>query len=121
MTYRDGVGLVTLLARCRELRREATDAEALLWDLLRGRQLAGAKFRRQHQFGRYILDFYCHASRLAIEVDGAHHASQAEQDAERTSYLEAHGLRVVRFTNRDVLLETETVLQAIWSAVAEST
>ncbi|MGE5599382.1 MAG: endonuclease domain-containing protein, partial [Bacteroidota bacterium] len=57
-----------LLQRCRELRQSATDAEQLLWELIRNRQLLGAKFRRQHPVGPFILDFYCHEAKLAIEL-----------------------------------------------------
>ncbi len=118
-TYRAGQPSVTLLARCRELRQHATDAEALLWSLLRGRQL-GVKFRRQHQFGPYILDFYCPACRLVVEADGGQHGTDAgmADDAARTRFLAEHGLRVLRFTNREILRETEAVLQAIWQAVS---
>ncbi|MEK7751746.1 MAG: endonuclease domain-containing protein, partial [Acidobacteriota bacterium] len=61
------------MERRRRLRREATDAESLLWRLLRGRQLAGEKFRRQHQVGPYILDYYCPSQKIAIEADGGQH------------------------------------------------
>jgi very-short-patch-repair endonuclease len=62
------------LARVRELRCNATDAEHLMWQLLRNRQLDGWKFRRQHPVGKYILDFYCHEAHLAVELDGSQHA-----------------------------------------------
>jgi very-short-patch-repair endonuclease len=115
--FRDNEARVTLLARCRELRRSATNAERLLWQLLRARQIAGAKFRRQHQFGPYILDFYCHERKLAIEVNGAHHATEVERDEARTHYLESRGLRVIRFTNREALRETESLLNRVWDEV----
>jgi very-short-patch-repair endonuclease len=118
-TYRDDAARVSLLERCRELRRSATNAEALLWLLLRARQIAGAKFRRQHQFGRFILDFYCHEAKLAIELDGAHHSSRPARaaDAARSAYLESRGIRVVRFANDEVLDRTEGVITRIWNAV----
>src|SRR5262249_50594163 len=80
-----------LLQRCPPRRRGATNAEQLLGQLLRDRQLAGAKFRRQHPLRGYILDFYCHDARLAIELDGSGHAKppQAAYDAERTRALQA--------------------------------
>ena len=108
-----------LLQRCRELRRGGTDAESLLWQFLRSRQLAGAKFRRQHPLRGYILDFYCHEARLAVELDGAGHAEpeQAASDAERTRILRAEGIRVLRFWNNEVLQRTEGVLEAIWEAL----
>ncbi|MBE7471163.1 MAG: DUF559 domain-containing protein [Anaerolineales bacterium] len=109
-----------LKARARELRRNATDAEKLLWQLLRNRQLAGAKFRRQYPLGGFILDFYCHEARLALELDGSQHAQpeQAQYDAARTQALTAEGIRVLRFWNNEVLQQTESVLEAIWEAVA---
>ncbi len=108
-----------LLAHCRELRKNATDAEALLWRLLRNSQVADAKFRRQHPAAGYILDFYCHEARLAIEVDGGGHLDekQAAYDATRTAALEAAGIRVLRFWNHEVLQQTEAVLKCIWDAV----
>ena len=101
--------------RVSELRREATDAERSLWKLLRGRQLAGHKFRRQHEFGGFVLDFYCAEVRLAIEVDGGQHFSEegAARDDERTRFLEANGIRVLRFTNTEVLHELDAVGEAI--------
>ena len=120
-TYHGEESRVTLLELCRRLRRSATDAETLLWRLLRDRQVAGAKFRRQHQFGPYILDFYCHERSLVVEVDGGQHAWPAgsRADGKRSAYLENHGMRVLRFSDRDVLLETESVLQTIWDEVAK--
>lgn len=108
-----------LLARARALRQTATDAENLLWKLLRNRQVNGAKFRRQQPFGSYILDFYNFEARLAIELDGGGHAEpkQARHDAERTKALNAAGIRVIRFWNHEVLKETEAVLRVIWEAV----
>ncbi|HNT26453.1 MAG TPA: DUF559 domain-containing protein, partial [Anaerolineales bacterium] len=108
-----------VLARCRELRQNATQAEQLLWELLRDRQLGEAKFRRQHPLGGYILDFYCHEARLCIELDGGGHLEekQARYDEQRTRQLEALGVQVLRFWNRAVLQETEAVLQAIWEAL----
>ncbi len=118
-TYHGGRSWVTLLERCRGLRMTATDAEALLWRLLRAHQVGGAKFRRQHQYGPYILDFYCHERGLCVEIDGGQHATPdgVAKDAERTRYLEESGLRVLRFSNREVLGETESVLGRVWEAV----
>ena len=101
--------------RVRELRRESTDAEHVLWRLLRGRQLAGHKFRRQHEFGGFVLDFFCADAHLAIEVDGGQHFSEegAARDHERTQFLEANGIRVLRFTNTEILSELGAVGEAI--------
>jgi very-short-patch-repair endonuclease len=110
-----------LLERARALRRDATDAEQLLWSLLRNRQFLGLRFRRQHPLRGYVLDFYCHEAKLGIELDGRQHAQpeQAARDAQRTRDLQEHGIRVVRFWNHEVLKETRAVLEAIMSAVEE--
>ena len=105
----------------RGLRRESTDAERRLWQHLRDRQLAGVKFRRQHQFGPYILDLYCAERRVAIEADGGQHYSDdgETKDARRTEYLEAQGVQVLRFTNLEILRETEAVLETIRRSLEE--
>lgn len=101
------------------LRKEMTDAERKLWHRLRGNQL-GAKFRRQHPFEDYILDFVCLELRLVIEVDGAQHAQATAKDAARTSTLEHAGFRVLRFWNNEVLTQTEAVLKRIAAAISSS-
>jgi very-short-patch-repair endonuclease len=103
------------LERARSLRRSLTDAERELWSHLRGARLGGFRFRRQHLDPPYVLDFYCHAAKLVVELDGSQHTDQA--DAARTRALEARGLRVIRFWNNDVLSNTEAVLEAILSAL----
>ena len=95
------------------LRKNQTDAETLLWRRLRNRQLGGFKFRRQHSFPPYIVDFVCIDKRLVIELDGGQHASTAEADERRTKFLEQKGFRVVRFWNNDALGNTESVLERI--------
>jgi very-short-patch-repair endonuclease/restriction endonuclease S subunit len=110
-----------LLAFARELRRNETDAERLLWRLLRNRSLAGAKFRRQHPFPPYVLDFYCHELKLAIELDGGQHNLPEGRlhDKVRTAKLAEHGIRVLRFWNHEVLRDPESVLEAIYQAIVE--
>ena len=110
-TYRAGRRAVTHLDRTRRLRRDATDAERRLWRLLRSRRFAGFKFRRQHEFGPYILDFVCVAARLVIEADGGQHflPRGVEDDRTRDQYLAARGYRTVRFSDREILLEPSTV------------
>ncbi len=102
-------------ARARRLRRGATDAERTLWQRLRARRLGGLKFRRQHVVGRYILDFYCHECRLAVELDGGQHyeAEQRRRDDARTAFLEDRGVAVLRYSNLEALRETEAVLEDI--------
>ena len=102
----------------KELRKNLTPAEATLWKALQGGQLEGRKFRRQHSFGNYILDFYCPEEKLAVELDGRHHFSDAgfESDSERTTFLESHGIKVLRFENREIFENLDGVLQAIRNA-----
>lgn len=95
------------------------DAEQALWHLLRRRQISGVKFRRQHPFGDYILDFVCLENRLVIEVDGGQHVRQAEYDKNRTQKLQAAGFRVIRFWDTEVLKEIESVRERIWLVVRE--
>src|ERR1041385_2970629 len=94
----------------RDLRSTMTDAEQLLWNSLRNRQLEGVKFRRQHPVGRFILDFYASQHHLAIELDGRHHDNQTAQDADRTHHLESHGYSVLRFNNEEILINLPGVL-----------
>ena len=96
-----------------------TDAEARLWFNLRRHGTAGRKFRRQHPFGPFILDFYCADAHLVVELDGGQHfePAQAAYDAERTKFLETKGLRVLRFTNIEALMQTDAVLEVILGAL----
>ncbi|UCG99004.1 MAG: endonuclease domain-containing protein [Burkholderiales bacterium] len=93
------------------LRRQPTDAERLLWQRLRGEQL-GAKFRRQHPYLGYVLDFVCLERKLVIEVDGSQHA-ESETDEKRDRDLRASGFRVLRFWNNEVITQTDAVLERI--------
>src|SRR5579875_1484459 len=110
-----------LLEFARNLRKEQTDAEALMWSLLRGRRLAGRKFRRQHPVEPYVLDFYCHELQLAVELDGGQHNTPEgrQHDEKRSEFLTAKGIRVLRFWNHDVIQDTEVVLEAIWNAITD--
>jgi len=106
---------LALTQKARELRCNLTEAEQRLWGSLRGRQMCGVKFRRQHPIDLYIVDFYSHEARLVIEIDGGQHNEEVRllYDAERTTALEAKGIRVLRFWNHEVLAETEGVLECI--------
>ncbi len=97
----------------RQMRREPTPAEKLLWQKLRHKQLLGFKFRRQQAIDRFIVDFYCHEARLVVEVDGEIHDYSKEKDGIRQEFLESLGLRVVRFRNEDVVERMEGVLEDI--------
>jgi len=90
------------LRRARELRRGQTDAGGRLWGELRGRRLGGWKWRRQAPIGSFIVDFYCPAARLVVELDGSLHLDQVEYDRRRTQYLERVGLRVIRFGSENI-------------------
>jgi very-short-patch-repair endonuclease len=105
----------TLLNNRRELRNKLTSAEALLWNALQKSKLKGRKFRRQHSIDRYILDFYCPQERLAIELDGAHHYTipGAECDNERDEYLRNCYIKVLRFENKLVFENLQSVLNEI--------
>lgn len=110
--------VLELIEFARLLRQTATDAECVLWSCLRDRKMNGCKFRRQHPVRPYVLDFYCHALQLGVEVDGGQHYSDAglRNDAVRTDYLQRQGIRLLRFTNHDVLTNLEGVLRSIWQA-----
>jgi len=101
----------------REMRSDPTPAEEKLWQHIRKRRVGGYKFRRQHTIDRYIVDFYCSQARLVIEVDGSVHETRQEEDAERQTFLENLGLRVLRFSNGEVLQHIDAVLQAIDEAL----
>jgi very-short-patch-repair endonuclease len=101
----------------RTLRKNMTNAETLLWSRLRGKQVEGLQFYRQKIIGNYIVDFYCPKSRMIIEVDGGQHYSAEGQqmDAKRDAFISEAGLKVVRFSDREVLMNVDAVLEKIWS------
>lgn len=103
--------------RRRQLRRTQTDAERVFWAKVRNGQFFGVKFFRQYSIGPYILDFYCPATKLAVELDGGQHGlpEKREYDVDRTAYLNGHGIEVVRFWNNEVLLQIEGVLAELES------
>ncbi len=104
------------LERAQELRRNMTLAERRLWHRLRANRLDGFHFRRQQIIDGFIVDFYCHAVGLVVEVDGAMHDEQVEYDEERERVLQARGLRILRFRNEEVLRDIENVLTRIRAA-----
>ncbi len=101
--------------KAQKLRTSESEAEKKLWSLLRNRQLNGKKFRRQHPFGNYILDFYCHECRLAIELDGKHHLEieNKEYDKSRSVFLKEYGITVLRFWNHELMSNETEVIQKI--------
>lgn len=98
----------------RSLRTQPTKAEDILWRRLRDSRFHGAKFRRQVPFDRFVVDFYCHAAKLVVELDGKQHEWFAEYDAERTRVLESRGLSV---TNAEVESDLDAVLARIHGAL----
>ncbi len=103
-----------IFENAKHLRKNMTHAETVLWFQLRQKP-EGYKFRRQHPLGVYIIDFYCHKIKLAIEIDGSIHEVEhiKQNDLLRQKWIEENGIRVLRFTNKDVLETGELVLQAI--------
>ena len=101
--------------RARKLRKKMTNAEKILWSALRRKQLKGKRFRRQHPVDIFIVDFYCHESKLVIEVDGGIHkeTEQKEYDIGRSHELEKHGLKIIRFTNEQIKNDLPKTLQVI--------
>jgi very-short-patch-repair endonuclease len=111
-----------LKPKARQLRKHMTDSERVLWSRLRGKQLFEVQFYRQKPLGEYIVDFYAPRAKLVVEVDGSQHmaAEQAEKDDLRDAYLAAVGLRVLRFNSREVLKETDAVVEVIYRTIAEA-
>ena len=107
------------LRLAREMRREMTPEEAILWRYLRRNQLQGLHFRRQQVIDGFIVDFYCHAGGLVVEIDGGIHRAQHEYDAERDQALSALGLHILRIPNADVRRDVAAVLQRIAAAAAQ--
>lgn len=99
----------------REFRKNQTGAESRLWSVLRNRQLDGRKFRRQHTIGRFTVDFFCFEEKMVIELDGESHdnVSQVIYDQKRDSFFEKEGLKVIRFTNKEVYFDLNEVLNEI--------
>jgi very-short-patch-repair endonuclease len=96
-----------------ELRKELMPAERKLWATLRGNQLNGINFKRQHAIGKYVVDFCSPRAKLIIELDGSQHLEQEDYDNERTKYLEGLGYKVIRFWNNQVLSDMDGVISAI--------
>ena len=111
------------MSRARYLRKHPTKWERVLWRRLRNRNFAAYKFRRQHPIESYILDFYCPAAKLAIELDGGGHnyRNGVTRDRAREEFLACHGIAVLRFWNHQVREEPDSVLTAIWLALQRRT
>jgi very-short-patch-repair endonuclease len=99
-----------IILRAKSLRKIMTNAEKLLWTALKDKQLDGFKFRRQHPIWIFVADFYCHQAKLIVELDGAIHQQTKAKDLNRTAELEKFGIKVLRFTNEEVLENSNQVL-----------
>lgn len=104
---------VNLTQVAKELRKNSTEAENLLWRHLKAKRLEGLKFRRQEQIGRFIADFVCYERGIIVEADGGQHAVETEKDEERTQWLNSQGFTVLRFWNNEILTNIEGVLEVI--------
>jgi very-short-patch-repair endonuclease len=105
----------------RRLRKNMTESEQALWSRIRGKQLLGVQFYRQKPLGKYIVDFFAPKGKWAIEVDGSQHAEDyhAVKDKERDHYLSSLGIRVLRFISREVLKDTDAVIEIIFRTIEE--
>ena len=108
----EGMDKTTLRQHARDLRKNSTNAEKHLWYNLRANRL-GFKFKRQVPMGPYIVDFVCHEKQVIIELDGGQHMENQAYDMKRTAWLTAHGFKVLRFWNHEVLQQLTAVLEAI--------
>ena len=111
-----------LRANARQLRKNSTDAERILWSALRDHRLNGIGFRRQAPIKNYIVDFICHSAKLVIELDGGQHSSDPAEpaDAARTNVIEARGFKVLRFGNLEVMTNRDGVLETIAAVAAQA-
>ena len=103
-----------------KLRKNITPSEELLWNKLKGKQVLGVRFRRQHPISKYIVDFYCHAAKLVVELDGKIHLAKKESDRERTKEIEDLGLRIIRFSNKEVEGSIDNLVSKITSVVKDN-
>ena len=122
-SYRGNLKYSGLIEEARELRKKQTKAEEIFWQLVRNRKFNNLKFRRQHQIGNYIADFYCDELRLVIEFDGEVHNSPEQQkhDSKRDKFLTSSGFKVLRFKNQEILNSPESVFEEIENAILGNT
>ena len=107
------------LETARILRKRMTNSEILLWEKLKGKQILGLKFRSQHPIDIFIADFYCHKARLVVEIDGEIHEGQIEYDDGREAEIEKYDIKVIRFTNDEVINDIDRVVNKIKEIVSE--
>lgn len=106
-----------VIALARKMRLNMTDTEKILWNELKNKKLSGYRFRCQHPVHRYILDFYCHAAALALEIDGDVHKTHHEYDKFRDEFLENCGITTLRFSNDEIIHDVKDVLNRIKHAL----
>jgi very-short-patch-repair endonuclease len=116
MYYRASAGI---LDTAKLLRKNMTVSEELLWNRLNKKQILGLRFRRQHPIDIFIADFYCHAAKLVVEIDGEIHDDMVDYDLGRTAEMAKFGLATIRFTNQQVLFDIDSVVEEIKSMVSE--
>lgn len=118
--YRAGMNYTGMIKRVRELRKKQTKAEEIFWALVRNKQFLGLKFRRQHQIGHYIVDFFCNSEKVVIEFDGSVHElpEQQKKDKKRDKYLTSLGNKVLRFCNEELFNNPENVLKKIENSLS---
>jgi very-short-patch-repair endonuclease len=109
-----------IFGRAKELHRNMTEPEAKLWARLRAHRTADVHFRNQHAIGNYVVDFCAPREKLIIELDGSQHLEQVDYDSERTAFLQSKGYRVLRFWNKDVMKNIDSVLSEIYIALNEA-
>ena len=108
--------------KARLLRNNMTEAEKIVWDSLKNRNVFKARFRRQHPIGIFIVDFYCHEYKLAIEIDGEIHLKNEviEYDDGRSHDIEKFGIKILRFTNNEVFTDPKTIIEQILQTITSS-
>ena len=111
-----GEGAACLQSRARTMRKTPTEAERLLWAMLRDRRFSAFKFRRQVPVGAYIADFMCYSARLVVEADGSQHC-ESDYDARRTVWLERQGFHVLRFGNHEIVTQRREVMDRLFAAL----
>ena len=111
---------VQTLKKAKQLRLKMTKPELILWERLKGKQLMGLRFRRQHPVNIYIADFYCHTLKLVIEIDGNIHDSQKQYDLGRTKDMEMYGLKIIRFKNSEIENNVNEVIMKIRNMILKS-
>lgn len=109
------------LKKAKQLRGRMTQEEEKLWNRLKGKQIGGLRFRRQHPIETFIVDFYCHSAKLVIELDGTIHLQQRAEDEKRTEAIEKYNIQVIRFTNEDIIDDLNSVITVITNTVKSRT